>query len=90
MAKISYYDAKRIYNNLTYICEKILTEDLWESYTSYALNINSNIKKLKLFLDDVELYKEYATWMDAIPFFEYVYYKLLYYNVSCYPKVQEI
>lgn len=80
MAEVSYYDAKRMYNNLVYICEKIASENLWEEeqYISHIPRIDEQIKKLKLFLRGVDMYKEYVMWMEAIPSFEAVYEKLCY------------
>lgn len=51
MAEVSYYDAKRMYNNLVYICEKIASENLWEEeqYISHIPRIDEQMAPHFLF-----------------------------------------
>ena len=81
MAKITQYEARRVYADLKSLIDDCVKNDAWELYKNKTLIIAQWIKKLKSYLEN----RQFTTpvddrWADELEYFEAAYYKIIYYS----------
>ena len=73
------FEINNLYKELTNICDKIISQDVWDNSNNVALHIFSLLKTYKrVVYRDGETGTMYERQLNAISKFEYVYYRLLY------------
>ena len=81
MAKVTQYEARRVYADLKNLIDDCVKNDAWEIYKNKTLIIAQWIKKLKNYLEN----RQFTTpvddkWADELEYFEAAYYKIIYYG----------
>lgn len=81
MAKVSQYEADRVYEQLKGIVDNCIKYEAWEEYKGKALLVAQLIKKMKNYLENLFLYSKWDEKVEReMEIFEAAYYKMIYYK----------